>query len=79
MPSIILHLHNEDPVIGEIDELPAPTDAILVVNNPRRRDGKDVPYLDPDVTTVIWPVSRISFIEVLPSEGEEKIVSHVRE
>ena len=79
MPSIILHLHNEDPVVGEIDDLPAPTDVIVVVNNPRRRDGKDISYLDPAVTTVIWPVNRISFIEILPGEGEEKIVTHVRE
>ena len=79
MPSIILHLHNEDPVVGEIDALPSPADTIIVINNPRRKDGKDVSYLDPAVTTVIWPVTRVSFIEILPGEGEEKIVSHVRE
>jgi hypothetical protein len=28
---------------------------------------------------VIWPVNQISFIEVMPSEGEERIIGFVRE
>jgi hypothetical protein len=49
------------------------------VNHPRRRDGKDLHYLSSDVVTVIWPVNVIAFIEVMPSEGEEKIIGFVRE
>ena len=77
--TVVIHITNEDPIVGEIDELPAATDTILTVHNPRRRDGKDVHYLSNDVVTVIWPVSQISFIEVIPSEGEEKIIGFVRE
>jgi len=79
MPSIIVHIHNEDPVLCEVDELPAPTDQIITVRNPRKRDGKDLTYVDARVTTVIWPISRINFIEVLPGEEEEQIISFVRE
>lgn len=79
MPSVIIHLQNEDPVVGEIDQLPGVSDLLVTVKNPRRRDGKDLTYLDTSVTTVIWPISRISFIEVMPGEGEEKIITHVRE
>lgn len=79
MPSIIIHINNEDPVRGEIDELPSPTDQILVVRNPRRKDGKDIPYLDANVMTVLWPINRVTFIEVLPSGEEEEIISFVRE
>lgn len=79
MPTMVIHLPNEDPIIGEVEQLPMPTDSILVVKNPRRRDGKDVHYLDPTVTTVIWPLARISFIEVLPVGEEEEIITHVRE
>ena len=43
------------------------------------RDGKDLPYLAQDVTSVVWPVSRITFIEVVPTAAEEKIVGFVRE
>ena len=76
---VIIHMHNDDPILGEIDELPAPSDTIVTLMNPRRRDGKDVHYLQPDVITVIWPVSQISFIEVLPTDGVEPIVSHVKD
>lgn len=29
--------------------------------------------------TVIWPVNRINFIEIVTSEDEEEIITHVRE
>jgi hypothetical protein len=76
---VILHIHNADPVLGEIDDLPETTDTILIVKNPRMRDGKDLHYLAANVVTVIWPINTISFVEVLPSEKEERIVSFVRE
>ncbi len=55
------------------------TDTVITVHNPRRRDGKDVHYLSNDVITVIWPINQIAFIEVIPSEGEERIIGFVRE
>lgn len=79
MPTILIHIQNEDPVLGEVDELPSPGDTLLVVKNPRRRDGKDLHYLEPSVTTVLWPVVRMNFIEIMPSDQEEDIISFVRE
>jgi hypothetical protein len=77
--TVILHIPNDLAVAGEVDELPKPTDTILVVNNPRQRDGKDLHYLEPNVVKVIWPIERISLIEVLESRDEEKIIGFVRE
>jgi len=77
--TVIIHISNEDPIVGELDELPGAADTLIVVNNPRRRDGKDVQYLTNDVIKVIWPISQVAFIEVMPSEGEERIIGFVRE
>jgi hypothetical protein len=77
--SVIIHVANEDPILGEIEALPTGNDTLITVQNPRRRDGKDIHYLANDVLTVIWPINTISFIEVMPSEGEEKIIGFVRE
>jgi hypothetical protein len=77
--TVVIHITNEDPIVGEIDELPAAADNILTVHNPRRRDGKDVNYLSNDVVTVIWPISQVSFVEIIPTEGEERIIGFVRE
>ena len=79
MISVIIHIQNEDAVVGEMDDLPTPADNVIIVRNPRKRDGKDVHYIDASVTTVIWPISRVNFIEVLPGEEEEEIISFVRE
>jgi len=79
MPNVIVHIQNEDPVVGEMDAMPGVTDMTVTLKNPRRRDGKDLPYLDPSVTTVVWPMSRINFIEVMPGKEEEEIITQVRE
>jgi hypothetical protein len=79
MPSVLVHLQNEDPVLGEMDSLPGLSDTMIVVKNPRRRDGKDLHYLEINVSTVIWPMAKVNFIEVIPSGEEEQIISFVRE
>jgi len=79
MPSVIVHFLNEDPVVGEIDAMPAAANNMVSVKNPRKKDGKDIPFLEPNVTIVIWPLARISFIEVMSSGSEEDIISFVRE
>jgi hypothetical protein len=76
---IVLHIQNTDPVLGEVEELPSPTDRLIIVSNPRRLDGKDVSYLTENVITVLWPVERLNFIEVMGSEEDEKIIGFVRE
>jgi hypothetical protein len=79
MPTVILHVQNEDPVVGELDHLPGASDTMIFVKNPRRRDGKDVHYLEDSINFVIWPLSRLNFIEIMTSEDEEEIITHVRE
>jgi len=77
--SIILHVPGEPAIIGEVEELPKPTDALVTINNPRQKDGKDIHYLEHNVVQVIWPMHTITLIEVLESEDEEHIIGFVRE
>lgn len=79
MPTVLIHIANEDPILGEIDQLPATTDTNILVKNPRRRDGKDLPNLMNNVTQVIWPMLRVGFIEIVPGGEEEQIIGFVRE
>jgi len=79
MPTLLIHMLNEDPVMGEVEELPSITDALIYIKNPRRRDGKDLAYLEQNVTQVIWPMHRITYIEIIPGGEEEEIISFVRE
>lgn len=77
--SVILHIPGEPAIIGEVEELPKPTDSIIAVQNPRQKDGKELHYLEHDVVQVIWPLHKISLIEVLESADEDRIIGFVRE
>ncbi len=77
--TLVLHLTGDVPVVGEVEELPKPTDTLIIVSNPRQRDGKDLHYLEDNVIKVMWPVEKLSLVEVLASEEEEKIIGFVRE
>jgi hypothetical protein len=77
--TVILHIAGEPSIVGEIEELPKTTDTLMVVSNPRLRDGKDLHYLEHNVVKVIWPIEKLSLIEVLESEEEENLIGFVRE
>jgi hypothetical protein len=77
--TVLIHLLNEDAVVGEIDHIPEPTDQVLIASNVRLRDGRNVSYLLPETDTVIYPWTRIHCVEILPGEQEEEIVSFIRE
>ena len=77
--TLLLHIANEEPTLVEVEKLPDPADTLIIGTNPRRRDGKDLPNVAPNVITIIWPMSRMTFVEVMPSSEEEKVVSFVRE
>ena len=76
--SVIIHLLDEDPILGEVEEYPSAADNFVRLTNPRRVDGKELSNLRPDVAEALWPVHRITFIELIPSE-EETIIGFVRE
>jgi hypothetical protein len=77
--TVILHIPGESSVAGEIEELPKTTDTIITVMNPRMKDGKELHYIDNNVSKVIWPLARVNFIEILSDAEEEKIIGFVRE
>jgi len=77
--SVIVHISNEEPIVGEIEEMPERGDSVLILSNPRKKDGRDVTFLADNVTTVIWPWERLSFVEIMPSMAEEEIIGFVRE
>lgn len=77
--TVILHISGEPSIVGEVEDLPKTTDTLVVVSNPRLRDGKDIHYLEHNVVKVIWPVYKLTLIEVLESEEEENLIGFVRE
>ena len=77
--SVIVHIRNTEPMLAEIDELPQLTDVLIKLNNPRQKDGKDLIFLERNVVSVYWPWAEISFLEILPGDTAEEVVSFIRE
>jgi len=77
--TLILHVPNADPIVGEVDELPSRTDTLILLSNPRMRDGKDLPYITENVMTVLWPIDKVHFIEIMSAKDDEEIIGFVRE
>jgi hypothetical protein len=76
--TLLLHIANEEPVLLDVEDLPSAGDLWISGANPRRRDNKDIHYILPEVTHVIFPYTRINFIEVMPGEDREEIFTTVR-
>jgi len=72
MYEVVIHLNNEDPVLADMDKMPDPTHLSVTFTNPRRRDGKPLPYVTEGAQYFVFPWSRISFIEVMGGEEAEK-------
>ena len=77
--TVVVHIRNAEPMIAEIDEMPETTDTLIKLSNPRQKDGKDLIFLEHNVVVVYWPWAEISFLEILPGETAEEVVSFIRE
>jgi hypothetical protein len=73
--TVIVHLLNEDPIVAEVERLPEPGDTNILILDPRRQDGKPIHYLSDNATTVIFPMHRVSSIELFAEEmaAEEEV------
>jgi hypothetical protein len=67
-------------MLGDIDEMPEPGANYVVFTNLRKRDGKPVNYVSPGAKQIIFPWSRISFLEIMVSAEERReVVDFFRE
>lgn len=71
MLSLLLHVANSEPIKVDVEEMPDPRDVFIVGKNPRERNDKELEIYDEGVTTVIYPLWRINYIQVLPSADDE--------
>lgn len=76
----LIHLFNDDPVLCDLDTIPEPSDNFVRVRNPTKRDGKPIDVIADGATSVLYPWSRITFIELFGEESKrEEVVSFFRE
>lgn len=77
--AVVVHIVNEEPIAAEIEAMPAPDAQFILLRNPRRRDGKELYYVEEEVSSLLIPWHRINFVQILPAAGAEEIIGFVRE
>lgn len=79
MQTVYVHISDGEAIMAEVNELPDPTHLFVSLTNPRKRDGKDFSYLIEEVTQILIPWWRISYIEVMPTGEEEEVMTFIRD
>ena len=75
---VIVHVLDDEPFVADIDELPASTATCIQLKNPTTRDQKTVRWTVGPVQSVIYSMSRITFIEV-PIRSDTDVQIFVRD
>lgn len=70
----LIHIISEDPVLGDLDEMPDPTHAYLRVRNATRKDGKRLEMVDERTTSIAYPWSRITYVEFFNEDSPREAV-----
>lgn len=75
---VIVHVLDDEPFVADIEELPAPSATCVHLKNPTTRDQKSVKWTVGPVQSVIFSMSRITFIEV-PIKSDTDVQIFVRD
>lgn len=77
---VIVHLMDEDSIVAELERMPDPSDSFIRVIDPRREDGKPIHYLKEGSSVVIFPMHRVSSLEIFTAEmAKEEEITFYRE
>ena len=77
--TVLLHLINEDLILGETDQLPNPVDQFMIIHKPRQQDGTKLAYLEDDAPTILIPWHQIAHVQLLSGRGVDDVIGFVRE
>ena len=69
---VIVHVTNEEAFVAEMEEMPPPGASYIVITNPRSRENKHLQWAINGAVRFIFPLARISFIEVMMSEQDRE-------
>ncbi len=65
----IVHIQGEDAFAADLDEIPNPSHNFLLMRNMRKKDGKELAYVDMDTSIVLYSWNRITFVELVGDVG----------
>lgn len=75
---VLLTLADEEQILGEIDQLPKPSDQFMIIHKPQRQDGTKLAFLEENVPTLLIPWHQIAYVQLLPGSGIDEVIGFVR-
>ncbi len=75
LKDVVIHLHNEQPLLADLPVGPNPGDMSLICTNLRTMNGKAPVFVERADSTFVLPYAHIHFIEIRPGsvvEGTDK-------
>ena len=64
--NVVIHIANEQPLLADLYDNPAPADVSLVCTNVRMLDGKRRIFIDHTDSVFVFPYLHIRFLEIPP-------------
>jgi hypothetical protein len=61
---VVVHILNEQPLLADLVNEPAPSDVALICRNLRTMNGKRPVFVDDGESTFILPLASIRFLEI---------------
>jgi hypothetical protein len=61
---VVVHIHNEQPVLADLLNEPAPSDVAVICSNLRTTNGKKPVFVDMADSTFVIPLAHVRFIEI---------------
>jgi hypothetical protein len=72
---VIVHLENDLPIVVDLEQLPQPTDRMIMCTNVRTVDGKRPSFVNDKHATYIFPLEVIRLIEAPPDGAASTAVA----
>jgi hypothetical protein len=68
---VVIYVENEEPFTADMDGLPAANASYVLVRNPQTREGRSVAWISRGTKSLLFPMARIMFIEIVRDENNE--------
>jgi hypothetical protein len=62
--NVVIHLMNEQPLLADVEALPAPSDVAFVCTNLRTKNGQRPVFIDRVDSVFVFPYAQIRFVEL---------------
>jgi hypothetical protein len=69
IPNAVIHLHNDQPLVADLFELPEPGDVGLRCTNLRSLNGQRPVFADDKASVFFFPYLHIRFVEIPPASA----------